>query len=63
MMEERYTEKRATILTTNLHYDDWGSFLGNEPLTQALLSRLRHRCVTIEIEGPSLRTQLADLPA
>jgi len=63
MMEERYTEKRATVLTTNLHYDDWGAFLGNEPLTQALLSRLRHRCVTIEIEGPSLRTQLADLPA
>ena len=58
MMEERYTSRRSSVLTTNLHYEDWASFLGNEPLTQALLSRLRHRCVTIEIEGPTLRTPL-----
>ena len=55
MMEERYTEHRASIITTNLTYDQWGAFLGNKALTEALLSRIRHRCVTIEINGPSLR--------
>jgi len=55
MMEERYTERRASIITTNLTYDQWGAFLGNKALTEALLSRIRHRCITIEIDGPSLR--------
>jgi DNA replication protein DnaC len=55
LMEDRYTARRASLITTNLDYDDWGSFLGNPHLTEALLSRLRHRCVTIAINGPSLR--------
>jgi len=55
LMEDRYTANRATLVTTNLHFDDWGSFLGNEHLTQALLSRVRHRCITVTIDGPSLR--------
>ena len=54
LMEERY-RRRATIITTNLSYDEWAHFLGNKPLVQALLSRLRHRCHTIRIDGPSLR--------
>ena len=56
LMEDRHTAKRPTIITTNLDYDDWGSFLGNQLLTGALLSRLRHRCHTLRIDGPSLRT-------
>ena len=55
MMEERYTSRRPTIITTNLDYAEWGNFLGNKPLVEALLSRLRHRCHTIRIDGPSLR--------
>jgi len=54
LMEERY-RRRATIITTNLAYEEWDHFLGNKPLVQALLSRLRHRCHTIRIDGPSLR--------
>jgi len=54
LMEERYRRK-ATIITTNLKYDEWHNFLGNKPLVDALLSRLRHQCHTIEIDGPSLR--------
>lgn len=57
LMEERYRHK-ATIITTNLDYDDWHNFLGNKPLVDALLSRLRHRCHTIKIDGPSLREPL-----
>jgi DNA replication protein DnaC len=44
-----------TIITTNLEYADWAKLLGNAALVEALLSRLRHRCHTLRIEGPSLR--------
>lgn len=54
LMDERYA-KKPTIITTNLRYDDWYGFLGHKALVQALLDRMRHRCHTIEIEGPSLR--------
>jgi len=54
LMEERYS-RRATIITTNLEYDEWHNFLGNKALVDALLSRLRHRCHTVKIDGPSLR--------
>jgi len=55
LMEERY-RRRATIITTNLEYEEWHNFLGNKPLVDALLSRLRHQCHTVRIDGPSLRT-------
>ncbi len=54
LMEERY-RRRPTIITTNLDYSEWGSFLGNKALVDALLSRLRHQCHTVKIDGPSLR--------
>lgn len=54
LMEERY-RRRSTIITTNLEYEEWHNFLGNKALVDALLSRLRHQCHTIRIDGPSLR--------
>lgn len=54
LMEERYRRK-ATIITTNLEYEEWHNFLGNKALCDALLSRLRHQCHTVRINGPSLR--------
>jgi DNA replication protein DnaC len=54
LMEDRYRRK-ATIITTNLEYEEWHNFLGNKNLVNALLSRLRHKCHTIRIDGPSLR--------
>jgi DNA replication protein DnaC len=54
LMEERYN-RRATIITTNLAYDEWHEFLGNRSMIDALLSRVRHHCQTVHIDGPSLR--------
>jgi len=54
LMEERYT-RHPTIITTNLDYEEWRNFLGNNQLVDALLSRIRHRCHTVKIDGPSLR--------
>lgn len=56
LMEERHRRK-PTLITTNLPYPVWQDFLGNRPLTQALLSRLRERCHTVIIDGPCLRAQ------
>lgn len=54
LMEMRY-RKHATLITTNLDYDDWYGFLGQKQMVAALLDRLRHHCQTLRIEGPSLR--------
>ncbi len=54
LMEERY-HRRSTLITTNLEYDEWHNFLGNRAMVDALLSRLRHYCHTVRIQGPSLR--------
>lgn len=54
LMEERYSRK-ATIITTNLDYEEWYDFLGKKKMVKALLDRLRHHCHTIRIDGPSLR--------
>jgi DNA replication protein DnaC len=56
LMEERH-HRRPTLITTNMPYAAWQDFLGNRPLTQALLSRLRERCHTVTIDGPCLREQ------
>jgi DNA replication protein DnaC len=54
LMEERY-HRHSTMITTNLDYDEWRNFLGNPAMVDALLSRLRHYCHTVRINGPSLR--------
>jgi uncharacterized ParB-like nuclease family protein len=50
LMEERY-HRHSTIITTNLEYDEWHNFLGNKPMVEALLSRVRHYCHTVRIPG------------
>ena len=54
LMEERY-RRHPTIITSNLDYEEWPNLLGNRPMAEALLSRLRHYCHTIRIQGPPLR--------
>ena len=55
LIEERY-HRHSTIITTNLGYEEWPSFLGNPSMVEALLSRVRHYCHTVTIGGPSIRT-------
>ena len=54
LMELRY-EHRATIITTNLEFPKWYDVFKRKTLVDALLDRIRHHCVTIRIDGPSLR--------
>ena len=37
-MAERY-HRHSTIITTNLEYDEWRNFMGNQAMVDALLSR------------------------
>jgi len=55
LMDQRYG-RVSTIITTNLEPTAWYDLFANKPLVDALLDRLQHRCITIRIDGPSLRT-------
>jgi DNA replication protein DnaC len=55
LMDQRYG-RVSTIITTNLEPSAWYELFANKPLVDALLDRLQHRCITIRIDGPSLRT-------
>jgi len=55
LMKERYEAGKSTIITTNLDPDDWYKLLKPKDMVDALLDRLHHRCITIKIDGPSLR--------
>ncbi|MCG8379461.1 MAG: ATP-binding protein, partial [Proteobacteria bacterium] len=54
LMDQRY-QRVSTVITTNLPFDAWYELFGKKTLVDALLDRLQHHCITIEIDGPSLR--------
>ena len=55
LMDQRYN-RVSTIITTNLDLPDWYALFDKKPLVDALLDRLQHHCITIRIDGPSLRS-------
>jgi DNA replication protein DnaC len=55
LMDERYN-RVSTIITTNLDLPAWYELFQKKPLVDALLDRLQHHCITIRIDGPSLRS-------
>jgi DNA replication protein DnaC len=54
LLEQRYGRK-STLITTNLPYEEWNQLFQRKSLVDAMLDRLKHHCVTITIDGPSLR--------
>ena len=54
LMDQRYG-RVSTIITTNLEYSSWYELFNNKALVDALLDRLQHHCITVRIEGASLR--------
>jgi len=59
LMAERYGRK-SSIITTNLDYSEWYELFQRKTLVDALLDRLNHHCITIRINGPSLRAASHD---
>jgi DNA replication protein DnaC len=62
LIDQRYN-RVSTIITTSLDLTDWYELFEKKHLVDALLDRLRHRCITISIDGPSLRSPEAQAPA
>jgi DNA replication protein DnaC len=61
LVNARY-EKGAMILTSNRGFAEWGEVFGDPVVATALLDRLLHHAVVIQIEGSSYRLrQHADL--
>jgi DNA replication protein DnaC len=56
LMDARYN-RVSTIITTNLELSDWYELFQKKSLVDALLDRLQHHCITIRIDGPSLRSR------
>jgi DNA replication protein DnaC len=55
LIDQRYN-RVSTIITTSLDLTDWYELFDKKDLVDALLDRLRHRCISITIDGPSLRS-------
>ena len=55
LMDQRYN-RVSTIITTNLDLPAWYELFQKKDLVDALLDRLQHHCITIRINGPSLRS-------
>lgn len=61
LVNARY-EKGAMILTSNRGFAEWGEVFGDPVVATALLDRLLHHAVVVQIEGSSYRLrQHADL--
>lgn len=48
LMKRRH-KKKTTLITTQLGFEEWGSFLNNKHLTAALLDRLTEDCVVFNM--------------
>ena len=55
----RRSERRSTIIASNLPIDEWISVFGTERLTDALLDGLTHRVRFLEMNGESYRGSAA----
>jgi hypothetical protein len=54
LLNARY-EKSAMILTSNRGFAEWGEIFGSPVIATALLDRLLHHAIVIQIDGSSYR--------
>jgi DNA replication protein DnaC len=55
VVAERY-EKKSTMITSNLHFEEWIAAFHNKLLGSATLDRLRHGAYCVTLEGKSYRS-------
>lgn len=55
VIDERYKQNKSLIFTTNVKEQDWAEYLGDPITTQAILDRVFHYSIMVEIDGPSYR--------
>jgi len=54
LVSRRY-EKGSTIFTSNKAYREWGEILGDNIIAAAVLDRILHHSITVNIKGESYR--------
>ncbi|MBC8458021.1 MAG: ATP-binding protein, partial [Deltaproteobacteria bacterium] len=54
LVTHRY-EKKSVIITTNVAFSDWDSWLGDAVIASAILDRLLHYAEILAISGESYR--------
>ena len=55
LISKRYESGSSIILTSNRGYGEWGSMFSDPVIASAVIDRLLHRSVTINIRGESYR--------
>lgn len=55
VIRPRHEGGRSTVITSNLAWDKWGEYLGDDVATVAILDRLIEHGHLLTIEGPSYR--------
>ena len=55
VIDQRYIQNKSLIFTTNVHEPDWADFLGDPISTKAILDRIFHHSIKVQIKGPSYR--------
>lgn len=51
----RFYETRSIIFTSNKSYGEWGEIFNDHVIASAVLDRILHHCITINIKGDSYR--------
>ncbi len=59
IIAQRY-ETRSTIITTNLHFSEWSDFLQDKKLITAIVDRLSHKTIFLNMFGESWRAMEAE---
>lgn len=47
--------RKSTIITTNLSFERWTEIFGDAVLTAAMVDRLTHKAILVDMSGPSFR--------
>lgn len=55
VVAKRYDRHKSMIVTSNKSWGAWGEILPDQVMTAAILDRLLHRSVTLNIQGESYR--------
>lgn len=60
VIDQRYNQNASLIFTTNVEEPDWADYLGDPVTTKAILDRIFHHSIKVQINGPSYRKYESD---
>jgi len=54
-LADQSLHQNSTILTTNISFEELGDYLGDPVVTTAIVDRMVHHSIILNIQGPSWR--------